>query len=66
MWRMGLIFIFGPPECVLGEDIVGPDKFPTVGKVTKDGVKYFDYRLGEGGSPRWDTLTNRLMWWKRL
>lgn len=51
---------------MLGEDIVGPDKFPTVGKVTKDGVKYFDYRLGEGGSPRWDTLTNRLMWWKRL
>eukprot|EP00904_Undaria_pinnatifida_P002081 jgi/Undpi1/11874/HiC_scaffold_4.g01573.m1 len=29
------------------------DELPTVGKITKSGVKYFDYRLGEGSSPRW-------------
>ncbi|CAM9314796.1 unnamed protein product, partial [Discosporangium mesarthrocarpum] len=29
------------------------DELPSVGKITKNGVKYFDYRVGEGESPRW-------------
>lgn len=52
MGRVGLIMIFGPSEFVLAEDTVAPEKFPTVGKITKNGVKYFDYRVGEGASPR--------------
>ena len=44
---------------VCGQALVGQsgsamaqDELPTVGKITKSGVKYFDYRLGEGSSPR--------------
>ncbi|CAN0551777.1 unnamed protein product [Ectocarpus sp. 12 AP-2014] len=29
------------------------EEVPTVGKITKDGIKYFDFRVGEGPSPRW-------------
>lgn len=32
------------------------DKLPTVGKITKTGVKYFDYRVGEGSTPRFALL----------
>ncbi|CAM9897851.1 unnamed protein product [Ectocarpus sp. 4 AP-2014] len=29
------------------------EEVPTVGKITKAGIKYFDFRVGEGPSPRW-------------
>eukprot|EP00752_Nemacystus_decipiens_P012158 g10777.t1 len=32
---------------------VRQEEVPTVGKITKSGVKYFDYRVGEGPPPRW-------------
>lgn len=28
------------------------EEVPTVGKITKAGIKYFDFRVGEGPSPR--------------
>lgn len=28
------------------------EELPTVGKITKSGVKYFEYRVGEGVAPR--------------
>ena len=31
---------------------IAQDELPTVGKITKTGVKYFDYRVGEGSTPR--------------
>ncbi|CAM9283574.1 unnamed protein product, partial [Hapterophycus canaliculatus] len=46
---------------VCGQAIVGrteaaetqQEDLPPVGKITKNGIKYFDYRVGEGASPRW-------------
>ncbi|CAM9285664.1 unnamed protein product, partial [Choristocarpus tenellus] len=40
--------LLGPTAGALAQD-----QLPTVGKITKNGVKYFDFRIGTGESPRW-------------
>lgn len=32
-------------------------ELPAVGKITKSGIKYFDYRVGEGVTPRFVLLS---------
>lgn len=42
----------GRPDAVLAKEV--KEELPMVGKITKNGVKYFEYRVGDGESPRHD------------
>ncbi|CAM9721529.1 unnamed protein product, partial [Phaeothamnion confervicola] len=37
---------------------VASDELPSIGKVTKNGVKYFDFKAGDGPEPQWGQLVS--------
>eukprot|EP00903_Cladosiphon_okamuranus_P017103 g15758.t1 len=54
MGLIGTAIVYGQALAKRAEAAdVRPEEVPTVGKITKSGVKYFDYRVGEGPTPSW-------------
>ncbi|CAM9826539.1 unnamed protein product [Ascophyllum nodosum] len=52
--RVGFALMLGQQKVVRAEEsTIARGDTPMVGKITKNGVKYFEYRVGEGDSPRW-------------
>lgn len=53
MGLIGSTIVCGQALAERAEAVDGrQEEIPTVGKITKSGVKYFDYRVGDGPTPR--------------